>query len=700
MKQVNALLLSILLVTMSLAGCLGGEDDPSSGCTDSGAINYDSGADEDDGSCVMPAELSELEAAGLQQMLDFDQKRSDGGTYGIISVMETDSSDEDGTVNTLVTTIEMYNSEDQSMNYEYRYKMNGMSFGDYKVKQKGDIINVYSEEEWYLVNDEIGDPNNLLNIAIKKGSGGDISMDPYFTCDDEEYDIPMDWVNDGIVHCDDGTDEGVTQEEIDELLAEGRQKRLFLSAIEFAALDWSMEIGGGYQTLVASNEEATIKIQLDAEMKFVNYIVEAIDSEGLGMEFENTVSTTSIYDSDSINIAVSDDLPPAASPLLVESYYEARDYFWNCTLSYNIPADQIIGEDEINSTIESGGSETFPDWCIGIHSNSDFVYTFDTDDVNSDYLWESGFSTTRRSGGWSSYYPDFHTLRIDGYHLITASLNVSDHISTFYCDNGSTSLSFEAINDGVSDCTDGADEGDQPDVDSGTHLVCADLGWNTIAVYIEATNSCETTTNLTYVMMDDEYLNFIISETLEDWNGGNEYAGTEFWFRNSNIDGNDDLSFIGEWSWNVLSDYNGLSPYPFVIEDEMNFQNDLEEFRLDIGFDEYIDDDEDEDWRETEYIIYASFDLSQMQSGETTDSSGNNWAFTYSDTNNNGYIDDGDVIIVYTDYGDGWDTPIVKLYHEWGNGYTDESPALLPGFAMITTLLAFVAVALGRRIEQ
>ena len=76
MKQVNVLCLSLILITGSLAGCLlGGDDNTDSvGCTDSGAVNYDSGADEDDGSCVMPAELSELEAAGLQQMLEFDQK--------------------------------------------------------------------------------------------------------------------------------------------------------------------------------------------------------------------------------------------------------------------------------------------------------------------------------------------------------------------------------------------------------------------------------------------------------------------------------------------------------------------------------------------------------------------------------------------------------------------------------------------------
>ena len=695
MKQVNVLFLSLILITGSLAGCLlGGDDDTDSvGCTDSGAVNYDSGADEDDGSCVMPAELSELEAAGLQQMLEFDQKRSNGETYGQITVAETEVTSDGDTTTTVITTSEKFNAEDQAMSYEYGYKMNGMPFGDYKVKQKGDIINVYSEDEWYIVNDEIGDPNNLLNIAIKKGGGGDISDDPYFTCDDGEYDIPMDWVNDGLVHCDDGTDEGVTQEEIDEILAEGRQ-RLFLSATEFAALEWSMEVADGYQTLVATSEEETIKLQLDADLDLVHYIVEAIDSEGLGMEFEDTISTTTIYDSDSINIAVSDDYPPAASPLLVEDFYEARDYFWDCTLSYNIPADQIIDEYEINSTVESGGSETFPDWCTGVQSNSDFSHTFDTDDENSDYLWETGFSTNRRSGGWSSSSPDFHTMRIDGYKLITASLNVSDHISIFYCDEGSTSLSYEAINDGTIDCTDGADEGDQPNLDTGTYLVCDSLGTYTEAVYIEATNSCETTTNLTYVMMDQEYLNFIISEKLEMWNGFDEYAGTEFWFRNANIDGNEDLSFVGEWSWNLLSDYNGLTPHAFIIEDEMNFQNYIDEFRLDIGVEEYNEDGEDD------FILNASFDLSQMQSGETVGSSGYNWAFTYTDTNNNGYIDHGDTIIVYTDSGDDWDTPTVKLYHEWGDGYTDQSPAILPGFTLLSTLFTLAIVAIARRQNE
>ena len=91
------------------------------------------------------------------------------------------------------------------------------------------------------------------------------------------------------------------------------------------------------------------------------------------------------------------------------------------------------------------------------------------------------------------------------------------------------------------------------------------------------------------------------------------------------------------------------------------------------------------------------FDLAQMESGQATDSSGNNWTFTYTDVNENNYLDDGDTLIIYTDAGDRWDAPTVKLYHLWGDGYTDESPALLPGFTMLSTLCLLIVVALKRR---
>lgn len=690
MKPIHALV-ACLLISTSLAGCFGDDDEIISDCTDSDAVNYNPDADEDDGSCVMPAAQTELENAALTQVTDLDNRRSGGETYGVKMVMKTDSTIEGDSISTEVTIIEMYDSEDQSISYTYKYKLNGMDYGNYQVKQKGDVINVYSEDEWYLVNDEIGDSNNLLNAAIKKGNGDDISMDPYFTCDEEEYDIPIDWVNDGLVHCQDGTDEGVTQEEIDAILADGRQKTLFPDDLEFAELEWTMTVEDGYQTISASNEEGIIYINFDENLQMVNFIAEAVDSEGLGAEFENTVSSIFILDDDEITVEVSDDYPPAASPLLVETNYQASKYVWNCELSYNIPANQIVSEDEINSSIESTPIVVLPEWCGDKYPSSDMIHTF-TDDVEDDYFWNNGFSTTKRIGSYSSSgTPIFHTLRIEGDSLITASLNVSEHISMYYCDEGTTTISFAAINDGVADCTSGIDEDTQIAND---YLQCTNLGYTTIAVYVESTDSCETTTTLSQVMMDDEYLYFVLSETLEMWDGWDKESGTEFWFKRSLAYGEDESqSIVAEASNCNYCTYNGMSPYSFIIEDEMNFQNHLDEFRLDLGFTEYNDNGEEE------FTLHVSFDLSQIQSGESTDDMGNNWVFDYYDMNGNDYLDAGDTIVVYTDYEDGDERPTVKLYHDWGGGYTDESPALLPGLTIFSTLSMLVIVALCRRVE-
>jgi hypothetical protein len=690
MKPIHALV-ACLLISTSLAGCFGDDDEIISACTDSDAVNYNPDADEDDGSCVMPAAQTELESAALTQITDIDERRSGGETYGVKMVMETDSTIEGDSISTEVTIIEIYDSEDQSISYTYKYKLNGMDYGDYQVRQKGDVINVYSEDEWYLVNDEIGDSNNLLNAAIKKGNGDDISMDPYFTCDEEEYDIPMDWVNDGLVHCQDGTDEGVTQEEIDAILADGRQKTLFPDDLDIAELDWTMTVEDGYQTISASNEEGIMYINFDENLQMVNFIVEAVDSEGLGAEFENTVSSISILDDDEITVEVSDDYPPAASPLLVETNYQASKYIWNCELSYNIPANQVVSEDEINSSIDSTPIVVLPEWCGDKYPSSDMIHTF-TDDVEDDYFWNNGFSTTKRIGSYApSGSPIFHTLRIVDDALITTSLNVSEHISLFFCDEGTTTISFAAINDGVADCTSGIDEDTQSDND---YLQCTNLGYETIAVYVESTDSCETTTNLSQVMMDDEYLYFVLSETLEMWDGWDKESGTEFWFKRSQAYGEDESqSIVAEASNCNYCTYNGMSPYSFIIEDEMNFQNHIDEFRLDLGFAEYNDNGEEE------FTLHVSFDLSQMQSGETTDAMGNNWVFDYYDMNGNNYLDAGDTIVVYTDYEDGDERPTVKLYHDWGGGYTDESPALLPGLTMFSTLSVLLVAVLCRRVE-
>ncbi|MEC8723014.1 MAG: hypothetical protein VXX59_04320, partial [Candidatus Thermoplasmatota archaeon] len=58
-NKILSLLLSMLMVSMAAAGCLGGDDDDTTttdveGCTDSTATNYDADATVDDGSCTFP----------------------------------------------------------------------------------------------------------------------------------------------------------------------------------------------------------------------------------------------------------------------------------------------------------------------------------------------------------------------------------------------------------------------------------------------------------------------------------------------------------------------------------------------------------------------------------------------------------------------------------------------------------------------
>jgi hypothetical protein len=400
-------------------------------------------------------------------------------------------------------------------------------------------------------------------------------MGPYFTCDDGS-EVQLDWVNDGMEDCPDGTDEGVSQEDIDEIMPTGRQSPLFFDEQEFAEFDWSVTVANGYQTIFATVDNETYYINFDSELKMISLVAKSTTSEdALGVGFENVESKVSIIDVDVKT--VSDDYSPAASPFLIQTNYDASKYLWECELSYNIPADQVITEDEINSSIESTPTFDLPEWCDDKYPSSEMIHTFG-DNEGDEYFWNDGFSTTKRVGGWNSDSPIFHYLRIEGSTLITTSLNASEHISAFYCDEGTTTISFVAINDGVVDCSSGIDEDTQTGND---YLECTYLGFSTIAVYVESTDSCETTTNLSQVMMDDEYLYFVISETLELWDHGdrNKEPGTEFWFKRSQANGQDgNQSIIGEAEFCNSCDYNGMSPYSFIIKDEMNFQNDLDEF--------------------------------------------------------------------------------------------------------------------------
>jgi len=691
MKIIHALI-ACLLLTTSLAGCLGG-DDPTTGCTDSDAVNYDSTADEGDDSCVMPASQSELESAAITQMLALDQSRANGESYGVETVVKTDVEIDGDSMVTEITTIEVFDAENDAMRYTYTYAMDGMQMAYYEVRQNGEIINVNSEDEWYNLNDELENVTELLDALILQGTGDDATMDPYFTCENG-YEVPMEWVNDGMEHCEDGTDEGVSQEEIDELMATGRQSPLFFGEDRFAEYDWSMTVEKGYQTIFTTVDNETYYINFDSDLKMVSLVAKSSTSaDTFGVGFENVESKISIIDVDVKTI--SDTYPAAASPFLLERNYDAREYLWDCNWAADIPGDQMVTFDEINAIKEQVTEEEMPEWCNEYYNDNASIHTF-ADMTDIDYFWNAGFSTDKHKGGWDGWSEDYHTMRIEDGNLVTTSVDAAANIQLFYCEGGSVEIS--QINDGTVDCSDGADEGLQPDLENEIYLRCSGLGQFTHAVYVEATDSCETTTNLTFLEMDDEYLHFILDDTLEMWNYEDRYKGTEFWFKRSTASEiGENLSVVAELNYYSLgeSTRDGLYGYGYLVEDEMKFQNSLTEFRLDLGYTEY-----NEDLEEDEFTLHVSFDLAQMESGQATDSSGNNWTFTYTDVNENNYLDDGDTLIIYTDAGDRWDDPTVKLYHLWGDGYTDESPALLPGFTMLGTLCLLIVVALKRRPDD
>ena len=77
-NRILSVLLSMLMVSMAAAGCLGGDDDDTTptdveGCTDSTATNYNPDATVDDASCVLPpvtgcmdSEASNYDAAAVE----------------------------------------------------------------------------------------------------------------------------------------------------------------------------------------------------------------------------------------------------------------------------------------------------------------------------------------------------------------------------------------------------------------------------------------------------------------------------------------------------------------------------------------------------------------------------------------------------------------------------------------------------------
>ncbi len=675
MKPITTLL-ACLLITTAFAGCLFG-DDPVSGCTDSDAINYDSSADDDDGTCVMPATQGELESAALAQLTAFETSKANGDAYGIRTVSTTNVQTDDGNTETEIVAIEISDVENNAMRYTYWMEINGMEMIDYDVRQKGSIINAQSEGDWYLVKDEQPNAAELLAAIANEAEEGDSESDAEYTCDNGAT-VPISWVNDGTDDCFDGTDEGVDQEEIDAAIAEDAAENSGIIKLqEFDEMDWEMVVAYGYQSLVADEDDGTISLNFDGDLQLVSITVKAKDTEELGMDFENNVATMTFLDGSQLDFDVSDSHPPAASPFVLETDYNLDFYTWDCKFVIQITPEMNLTDDTLSGMFEDANElETeMPDWCDDVYHSHEMANWIDTDNPGDVSHWTDGLYVGNYYG--ELWYVDNNTV---------VKKNLDEPGAVFVCNNGQE-VQGDWVNDGMDDCSDGSDEGiSEQDAQDNTFYQC---DYSSSHEYSESTESCDRFWPISDVEMDETYLRIIA----EDQDSYDFYDG-EVMFKHQSAfaeTGDENLSFLGIRT--NTYDHEGLQPYAFIIDDSMNFQNDLDEFRLDLGYEKMNDDGE------TEFTKRISFDLSLMQSGSDTGVGGYEWAFKYTDANGNGYLDHGDSFVIYTNAEgeDSWDSPTVKLYHVWGQGYTDESPVLLPGFTVLSTICLLGIAALNRR---
>ncbi len=689
MKSVT-MLLTCLLVTTAFAGCLFGDEDSESGCTDSGAVNYESSADDDDGSCVMPATQSELESAALTQLAALETSRANGEAYGIQTITISNVQDsEDDNVLTEITSIEILDPGNDAMRYTYHMEMNGMEMIDYEVKQKGDVINVNSEGEWYVVNDEVPNYAELLDAVITQVDEGDSESDAEYTCDNGAT-IPISWVNNGIDDCFDGTDEGVSQEDIDAAIEAAEEEDSgFLNAEEFSEMNWDLVVENGYQSLVSDDDEnGTIYINFDGNVQLVGFTVEVIDTDTdeLGMEFEDNVVTVTFLDADQLNIEVSGSHAPAASPFKVETDYDFNLYTWDCDLVVHLAPGVNRTSQSLVDEINAANDPNMPDWCNDILSPYELDDLIDVNNSGDTSHWSNGFAIIEDWGtGVDSW-------KINGNYWVDFLIDVHDY-ARFVCDDGSN-ISINWVNDGDDDCSDGSDEGiSEQDAFNQTIVNC--VGGSG---YSEITGTCDLNMTMDSFAINQNYLHINLADDVYWYQTSWDLIHTSHnhWFAHESAyaaTGNQNLSFVGTLTESYADNSDGMVPYAYIIEDEMNFQNSLSEFRLDLGYESM------NDAGETQFNNRISFDLSQMQSGSDQDTGGYDWAFVYTDVNENGYLDAGDSFVIYTNAegANQWDEPTVKLYHNWGQGYTDESPVLMPGFTFFSTICLLGIAALNRR---
>ena len=167
-SKVLSLMLSLLMVSVTIAGCAGDDDDDNdvtptevNGCTDSAATNYDANATTDDGSCVIPAVTgcTDSEASNYDAAAEED----DGSCTYSLTVWHSYAldSDEELAFNNVIAAFEAANTN-------YALDVQYVPFDDLKSQyitaaQAGEAPDVFR-----LQNDALGEvaSNNVGGISI------------------------------------------------------------------------------------------------------------------------------------------------------------------------------------------------------------------------------------------------------------------------------------------------------------------------------------------------------------------------------------------------------------------------------------------------------------------------------------------------------------------------------------------------------
>ncbi|HIF04404.1 MAG TPA: hypothetical protein EYQ80_03055 [Candidatus Poseidoniales archaeon] len=622
MKTIASLFASLLLIS-AFAGCFGGDI---SGCTDSDALNYDSDASDDDGSCDLPMSEEEVAAAIVAQMDILDPTSTSSEKYG----METTTSTSEDGMEMATTMTQIIDVENNRMRFEFNIDA-GIMVINYEIRQVGETINVHSEDQWYLVRDANIDIAEMFEDAVGMIDDSDeeneeMWEDAEFECENGMA-IPLDWANDGAEDCADGSDEGLTQQEIDARTVmdevEPDEDGTMLPNFEIAdASLLTMSTSGGHQFASITVDGQSIAYEFDAAGQLV------------GMELNqdgDSVSIQILY-GDDLLFEVSESYERAAQPYMLEmddvsggtDWGYVETLYWDCSWAIKADAFSNFTVEEFTTAFDGQDEQSMPDWC-GENVDAESLVI---DDTATETFFEEGWVITN-DGSWA---------------MITPQEGGLDAVFWDYwqqlCDE-----------------------------DDGT--------WNA------SDETCSLTSSGT-IEADGEFAHLVSDMDDDDW------------LRHAVVGDDTIIATLTEDM--VYAQTVSPTVITYDIESDLPLEADAHDFRLDLGFSTYDEEEIDSNGGMVQSVS-VSFNLADGMSGSAVDSDGANWSFEFIDTNGDSLIGPGDAFVIETDAegASEWDVPSARLYDGWAEGYTDESPVKLPGFGLIGLISMLGIAALSRR---